>query len=74
MTNFVLIYKTGLFKHVKQEVNSSVILPPLVFPALPFRRTNEPANEYHLLSHAILLLSLTMSLVHWAVTLSLHMS
>ncbi len=29
--NFVFIYKTDLSKPVQQEVNSTVILPPLVF-------------------------------------------
>ncbi len=36
LTIFVFISKTDLSKLVKQEVNSTVILPPLVFPALLF--------------------------------------
>ena len=32
LTFFVLICKTDLSKPVKQEVNCTVILPPLVFP------------------------------------------
>jgi hypothetical protein len=32
--NFVFIFKTALSKPVKQEVNGTMILPPLVFPAL----------------------------------------
>ena len=35
LTIFVLICKTDLSKPVKQEVNGTVILPPLVFPGLP---------------------------------------
>jgi hypothetical protein len=34
LTIFVFISKTDYSKPVKQEVNSTVILPPLVFPAL----------------------------------------
>ncbi len=33
LTIFVFIYKTDYSKPVKQEVNGTVILPPLVFPA-----------------------------------------
>ncbi len=33
LTIFVLIFKTDNSKLVKQEVNGTVILPPLVFPA-----------------------------------------
>jgi hypothetical protein len=33
MDNFLFIFKTDSFKPVKQEVKSTVILPPLVFPA-----------------------------------------
>ncbi len=33
LTIFVLICKTELSKPVKQEVNGTVIFPPLVFPA-----------------------------------------
>ncbi len=36
LTIFVLICKTDWFKLVKQEVNGTVILPPLVFPGLIF--------------------------------------
>jgi len=36
---FVFIYKTGRSKQVKQEVNSRVILPPLVFSAHPLHRS-----------------------------------
>jgi hypothetical protein len=36
MTIYVFICKTDLSKPVKQEVNGTVILPPLVFPACPF--------------------------------------
>jgi hypothetical protein len=34
LTIFVFIFKTDSSKQVKQEVNCTVILPPLVFPAL----------------------------------------
>jgi hypothetical protein len=34
MTIFVFIFKTDLSKTVKQEVNGTVILPPLVLPGL----------------------------------------
>jgi hypothetical protein len=33
LTIFVFIFKTDPSKPVKQEVNGTVILPPLVFPA-----------------------------------------
>ncbi len=32
--NFVFIYKTDLSKPVKQEVHSTELLPPLVFPTV----------------------------------------
>jgi hypothetical protein len=35
LTMFVFICKTDKSKPVKQEVNGTVIVPPLVFPALP---------------------------------------
>jgi len=34
LTIFVFICKTDLSRQVKQEVNFTMILPPLVFPAL----------------------------------------
>jgi hypothetical protein len=34
MTIFVFIFKTDLSKPVKQEVNGTMILPPLVLPGL----------------------------------------
>jgi len=37
LTIFVFICKTDYFKPVKQEVNSTVILPLLVFPGLFFK-------------------------------------
>jgi hypothetical protein len=32
LTTFVFIYQTDLFKHVKQEVNGTMILPPFSIP------------------------------------------
>ncbi len=40
LTIFVFICKTDLSKPVKQEVNCTVILPPLVFPAFTVRVWN----------------------------------
>ncbi len=34
LTIFVFICKTDLSKPVKQEINGTMILPPLVFPAI----------------------------------------
>ncbi len=38
LTIFVFICETDKFKPVKQEVNSTVILPPLVFPGYTYYR------------------------------------
>jgi hypothetical protein len=47
-TIFVFICKTDLSKPVKQEVNGTVIPPPLVFPASEKR---EKCSSQHLLSY-----------------------
>jgi hypothetical protein len=45
LTIFVCICKTDLSKPAKQEVNSTVILPPLVFPAYGHHILNQSSDE-----------------------------
>ncbi len=42
LTIFVFICKTDKYKLVKQEVNGTVILPPLVFPGQPIEWSPTP--------------------------------
>jgi hypothetical protein len=45
LTIFVFICKTDLSKPVKQEVNGTVILSPLAFPALMLQSENTTKEE-----------------------------
>jgi hypothetical protein len=51
-TIFVFICKTGYSKQIKQEVNSTVILPPLVFPGLVKENWREGSGVFTFLFYS----------------------